>query len=62
MTHSGVTVWSLENVENIGGLMAGVQFIIRAGFKILCLEYLYPKMSKGGHVVIDDSTLDGCRK
>lgn len=28
----------------------------------VCLEYLYPKMSKGGYVVIDDFALDGCRK
>ena len=29
----------------------------------VCLEYLYPKVSKGGYVVIDDfGTLDGCRK
>lgn len=29
----------------------------------VCLEYLYPKVVKGGYVVIDDySSLDGCRK
>ena len=29
----------------------------------VCLEYLYPKISKGGYIIIDDfGTLDGCRK
>lgn len=29
----------------------------------ICLEYLYPKISKGGYIVIDDYTsLEGCKK
>jgi O-methyltransferase len=28
----------------------------------VCLEYLYPKMTSGGFVVIDDYCLTGCRK
>ncbi len=28
----------------------------------VCLEYLYPKVSKGGYVIIDDYALTGCRK
>lgn len=28
---------------------------------LICLEYLYPKVSKGGIVIIDDYALDGCR-
>lgn len=28
----------------------------------VCLDYLYPKMSKGGYVVIDDYALPGCKK
>jgi len=28
---------------------------------LVCLEYLYPKVSKGGIVIIDDYALDGCR-
>lgn len=28
----------------------------------VCLEYLYPKVSKGGYVVIDDFALAGCKK
>ncbi len=29
----------------------------------VCLEYLYPKISKGGYIVIDDyGSLDGCKK
>ena len=28
----------------------------------VCLEYLYPKVSKGGFIIIDDYSLDGCRK
>ena len=29
----------------------------------VCLEYLYPKVTKGGFVIIDDyENLDGCRK
>src|SRR5476649_1898521 len=29
----------------------------------VCLEYLYPKMSKGGYIVIDDfGSLEGCKK
>ena len=29
---------------------------------IVCLEHLYPKLSKGGIMIIDDWNLDGCRK
>ncbi len=29
---------------------------------VVCLEYLYPKISKGGYIVIDDYALPGCRK
>jgi hypothetical protein len=28
---------------------------------IVCLEYLYPKVSEGGVVIIDDYALDGCK-
>ena len=29
----------------------------------VCLEYLYPKISKGGYIVIDDyQSLTGCKK
>lgn len=28
----------------------------------VCLEYLYPKISKGGYIIIDDYALSGCRK
>ncbi|HJZ23454.1 MAG TPA: FkbM family methyltransferase [Candidatus Babeliales bacterium] len=28
----------------------------------VCLEYLYPKIVKGGYIVIDDYALAGCRK
>ena len=28
----------------------------------VCLEYLYPKISKGGYIIIDDYALTGCRK
>ena len=29
----------------------------------ICLEYLYPKINKGGYIVIDDfGSLEGCRK
>ncbi len=28
----------------------------------VCLEYLYPKVSKGGYVIIDDYALTGCKK
>lgn len=27
----------------------------------VCLEYLYPKLVKGGYLIIDDYALDGCR-
>lgn len=29
---------------------------------LVCLEHLYPKVVKGGFVIIDDYGLDGCRK
>lgn len=29
---------------------------------LVCLEYLYPKVSPGGIVIIDDYALPGCRK
>lgn len=29
---------------------------------LVCLEYLYPKVSKGGYVIIDDYALTGARK
>lgn len=28
----------------------------------ICLEFLYPKVSKGGVVIIDDYNLEGCRR
>jgi len=28
----------------------------------VCLEYLYPKVSKGGYIIIDDYALAGCKK
>lgn len=28
---------------------------------LVCLEHLYPKVSKGGFVIIDDYALEGCR-
>ncbi len=28
----------------------------------VCLEYLYPKVSKGGYIIIDDYNLEGCKK
>jgi O-methyltransferase len=28
---------------------------------MVCLEYLYPKVSEGGVIIIDDYALDGCR-
>lgn len=28
----------------------------------LCFEYLYPRLSKGGYLIIDDHTLSGCIK
>lgn len=28
----------------------------------ICLEYLYPKVVKGGFVIIDDYALEGCKK
>jgi len=28
----------------------------------VCLEYLYPKLVKGGYLIIDDYALTGCRK
>jgi hypothetical protein len=28
----------------------------------VCLEYLYPKVAKGGYVIIDDYALPGCKK
>lgn len=28
----------------------------------ICLEYFYPKISKGGYIVIDDYALNGCKK
>ena len=29
---------------------------------LICLEYLYPKLIKGGYLIIDDYALTGCRK
>lgn len=29
---------------------------------LVCLEYLYPKIVKGGYIVIDDYALPGCKK
>jgi hypothetical protein len=28
----------------------------------VCLEYLYPKLAKGGYLIIDDYQLPGCKK
>lgn len=29
---------------------------------VLCFKYLYPRLSKGGYLIIDDHTLSGCAK
>jgi O-methyltransferase len=58
--------WFQHTLHTVGGEMEKIALLRLDGdlyeSTFVCLEYLYPKVVKGGIVIIDDYALNGCRQ